>query len=342
MNILMVADSKLPVPPEKYGGAERIMAHIADGCAEAGHSVTLMGHRSSHIDGRVIAYGWAGQNPKLKRGLIKLIFFTLFERELMRRPDVIIANCRIDYLLRLKGRPFPLLYRFDNPITADQEAVLRDLKLAKMRIVALTRSHAAPLKNTNDLSIIDNCVDVERLTFSPDYAEGYLAFLGRLTRNKGVDIAIRAARRTGLPLRIAGNVSDEDGGREFFETEVRPQLDDQIRWIGEITDAEKSAFLGNARALLVPIQWEEPFGIVVPEALACGTPVIASPRGSMPELIRQGENGLLATTDDEFSQAIAQIPALSRAACRADAKKRFSRKVVVDQYLEAIKELLLQ
>ena len=167
-----------------------------------------------------------------------------------------------------------------------------------------------------------------------------MAFIGRLTSNKGVHVAIEVARRLGQPLRIAGNVSDEDGDREFFETRVRPQLGNGIEWVGPVDDAAKAPFLQNAAALLMPVQWDEPFGLVVAEALACGTPVLALRRASMPELIRHGITGFLCASTDEMVAAARRLDEIDRRACRADCERRFSADRMVDEYLSAIQSVV--
>ena len=170
-----------------------------------------------------------------------------------------------------------------------------DFLLARRRealaLVSVSDHQRAHLAETGPWRTIYNAVDTDRLAFAPRPDPGYLAFLGRLTPDKGVHVAIEVAERLGRPLRIAGNVSDEAGARRFFETRVRPQLGDGIEWVGPVDDDAKVPFLQNAAALLMPIQWDEPFGLVVAEALACGTPVLAMRRGSMPELIHDGITG---------------------------------------------------
>ena len=168
---------------------------------------------------------------------------------------------------------------------------------------------------------------------------GYLAFLGRLTANKGVDTAIHIARQTGRPLKIAGNLGDEAGDRDFFERNVRPHLGQLVEWIGEITDTDKSEFLGSACALLMPIRWDEPFGIVAIEALACGTPVIAMSRGAMPEIVRDGVNGYLVSDEAEMIDAVYRIDAISRQTCRQDCEERFAVDLMVERYLEVMGSL---
>jgi glycosyltransferase involved in cell wall biosynthesis len=167
---------------------------------------------------------------------------------------------------------------------------------------------------------------------------GYLAFLGRISPEKRPDLAIRAARRAGLPLRIAAKVDAVD--RAYFEQEIEPLLADPlVEYVGEIGDAEKPAFLGEAAALLFPIDWPEPFGLVMIEALACGTPVIARRCGSVPEVIAPGCTGFIADTVDDLAQAIRRLDRIDRAACRRDAEARFSVARMADGY-ESVYERL--
>jgi len=169
-----------------------------------------------------------------------------------------------------------------------------------------------------------------RFAFSPEPGE-YLAFLGRLAAEKQPDVAIEVARRAGLPLRIAAKIDAAD--REYFERVVAPLLDDPlIEFIGEIGDADKAAFLGGARALLFPIDWPEPFGLVMIEAMACGTPVIARPCGSVPEVVRPGISGFIADSVPELVDAVKRVDTLDRARCRRDFEERFSVARMVDGY----------
>jgi glycosyltransferase involved in cell wall biosynthesis len=184
-----------------------------------------------------------------------------------------------------------------------------------------------------------NTIDSDRIMYRAQPGD-YLAFLGRLTANKGVHVAIQVAKAAGRPLRIAGNISNEPGGPEFFERQVRPQLGGDIEWVGEINDEQKPDFLGNACALLFPIQWEEPFGMVVAESMAAGTPVLAMRRGAMPEVIEHGRNGFLCDTVEEMVAAVHRIDELDRAACRRTCEERFSPRVIVDRYLDIYRTLL--
>jgi glycosyltransferase involved in cell wall biosynthesis len=161
---------------------------------------------------------------------------------------------------------------------------------------------------------------------------GYLAFLGRISPEKGVDEAIKIAKLSGVPLKIAAKVDRED--REYFTTLIKPQLDHPlIEFLGEIGYPDKNDFLGNAAALLFPINWPEPFGIVMMEAMACGTPVIAYPRGSVPEIIADGINGALVQNASEAAHAVRNIAVIDRTRCREEFEKRFTARRMADDYL---------
>ena len=341
MRVLIIADSKIPIPPKRYGGTERIVASLCAGLSSRGHAVTLMAAPGSCNYGRLVAYPWAGESRKLYRGFCRLNFALKLTCELVRGHDVAISHSRADYLFPLLKSSTPLIYVFHNPIVDWVLEILHRKKKENLRLIGVSNKQREGYSG-QQWTTIYNGIDTARYSFSEHPRRpAYLAFLGRLTYNKGVDTAITVAKKTGLPLRIAGNISDEAGGREFFESRVRPHLDDDtIRWVGEITDDEKSEFLGGACALLAPIRWDDPCPVVCSEALACGTPVIAMPRGAMPELVQDGINGYLVSSEAEMVQAVARINAISRQACRADCEARFGDDLMVSRYLHVIRSLI--
>lgn len=341
LRILVIADSKIAIPPVGYGGAERIIGSLCKGLARRGHHVSLMAAEGSQNYGRLITYCWSGDKGLVQRCFIKLSYFALSLRELFLGHDAIIACCRPDYLTPFLCAGIPLLYRFDNPIRQDDVDRLIGLSRGPLSLVAVSNKQREEFA-IGRMQTIYNSVDLEQLKYSKLVGGEYLAFLGRLTFNKGVDSAIRVAQRTGLPLKIAGNISDEPRGRQFFEREVAPHFHGNVEWVGEIDDRAKSEFLGDAIALLVPIRWEEPFGIVVPEALACGTPVIAMSRGSMPELIQDGVTGFLVSNEDEMIEAVEHIQEINRRTCRLDAEQRFASDDMVEKHLAIIHALVAE
>jgi glycosyltransferase involved in cell wall biosynthesis len=189
---------------------------------------------------------------------------------------------------------------------------------------------------------VHNGVPTDQYLFSARHDEPpYLAFLGRLTPTKGAHVAIRVARESGLRLVIGGNIGSAQGDSEYFQREVRPHLDDdRIKWLGEVDDAAKGPLLGGALALLCPVLWDEPFGIVAAEALACGTPVIAFEKGELPYIVRHGITGFLCRSEEEMVHAVRKSAGLSRSTCRLEAEQRFSARAMTDQFEELYNWLL--
>jgi glycosyltransferase involved in cell wall biosynthesis len=340
MRILVIADPKLPIPPLHYGGAERTIAYLCAELQERGHEVDLIaGPGSQSYGGDLITHHLPG--PGLPDRAYRKLLFQFRSLPALRRADVILNFGRLDYLetaLRLRT---PILCCFQNPVTqAEVDWVLRR-RHEKVAFVGVSHAQVAGITPADHVSVVHNATDVNRLRFSPEPGgEPYLAFLGRITANKGADTAIRVARRTGMKLRMGGTISDEPGDREFFEEQIRPQLDEQIQWIGPVDDEAKQRLLGEAIALLFPIRWQEPFGIVMAESLASGTPVIALRCASTPEVIADGVTGFLCDSEDELVGAVARVSTIDRSACRRSAESHFSTRAMAEGYLRAIETLL--
>lgn len=342
MKILLLADPLIPVPPVHYGGAERIVALYAREFTRLGHSVNLLaGPGSSAYGGKLLVHR-APSKTFLSRAHRK-IRFQAQSIWAARDCDVVYSNSRFDYLEALLWQGKPLLHVFHNPIDQFQIdfAERRINDNANLQFISNNqRAHASVMAQS---CVIPNPVDTHAYSFG-DGSGGYMAFLGRLTFNKGVDIAIDTALRTGKKLVIAGNISKEEGGEHFFHTHVEPYLDnDRIRWIGPVNDTQKQELLGNAEALLFPIRWNEPFGIVMVEALACGTPVIATRRASTPEVIDHGLNGWLCSPEepsvDAFVDAVTHLHGLNRKNCRMAAEQRFDVRVLAPRVLKILANL---
>jgi glycosyltransferase involved in cell wall biosynthesis len=336
MHIALVADPIVPVPPRGYGGSERIVALLCEGLLARRHAVTLLAGPGSETAGRLFVHHPPGRAFR-SRAFRKILFqpLSLFAAG---NADVIHNFGRLDYLWALRKTRIPLVHTFENPIHQNEVDLLANRRSVKL--VSISDEQRRAFNGAAPWRTVFNAVDIDRLPFVAEPSgEPYLAFLGRLIPNKGVHLAIQVARELGMKLRIAGNVSTEQGARAYFETQVKPELGGLVEWIGEIGDAEKAAFLGHARALLFPIQWDEPFGIVVAEALSCGTPVIAFRRGSMPELIEDGVCGFLCDSLDEMKAAITKLPNLRRIDCRRVCEEKMSADHMVEQYVEIYREL---
>ncbi|HEV8583928.1 MAG TPA: glycosyltransferase family 4 protein, partial [Methylomirabilota bacterium] len=250
-----------------------------------------------------------------------------------RARDFDVIHCHVDYPAYPFGRfvATPTLHtvhgRLDLPYLVP---IYRDFTDAAL--VSISDAQRVPLASLGVTwaGTVHHGLPVERYPFVAEPGD-YLAFLGRLSPEKQPDVAIEVARRVGLPLRMAAKI--DAGDREYVARVVAPLLEHPlVEFAGEIDDADKAAFLGGARALLFPIDWPEPFGLVVIEALACGTPVIARPCGSVPELLADGHTGFLGDTVDDLVEAVKRIDTIDRAACRRHVEARFSIARMVDEY----------
>ncbi|MGB3544199.1 glycosyltransferase family 4 protein [Rubrivirga sp.] len=316
----------IPVPPTLYGGIERIIDMLARGLEGRGHRVTLFAHRDSQTAGELVPY--AGERPghpvDLARNTISIA------RLVATRPDVVHSFGRLATLLPLLPTSIPKVMSYQREPTLSQ--VRRAVQLSRQDTMAFTgcAEHiAAKMRPVAPSYAVFNGVPLDTYTFQAHVEDDApLAFLGRIERIKGTHTAIEVAEQSGRRLVIAGNVSDE----AYFEAEVRPRLSDRIEYVGPVDDVQKNELLGRSLAFLMPIEWEEPFGIVMAEALACGTPIVGTPRGSVLEVVLEGETGFVRETVGEMAQAVGRVSTLDRAACRADCEARFSDRAIVDAY----------
>jgi glycosyltransferase involved in cell wall biosynthesis len=257
---------------------------------------------------------------------------------LLRSAPVDVVHSHFRHLLEFAGAiPVPLVttvhYALDRP---PQNSSF--LAYAAANYIAISRSQRAAAPHLNFVAEIPHGLPVGRFPFGRQVGE-YLVFLGRVAPEKGLDCAIRVARRAHLPLAIAARI--EPAHAEYFRRQIEPRLGrDGIRFLGELGEAEKLRLLAGARALLMPVHWREPFGLVVIEALACGTPVIGFPRGALPEIVADGEVGALVTDEAEMAAAAAAIGGISRRRCRAHVSRRYSAALMARRHLAVYRRLL--
>ena len=297
-----------------------------------GHRVALVAGTGSRKPGRLFTHAAPDNSSLVSRAYRKILFQPLSIRAALRA-DVVHNFGRVDYLWSLLRTNIPIVHTFENPI-AQYEVDILLRRQTRLTMVSVSEHQRREFAGRGNWETVHNAVDVTRLCFAPTPSHSpYLAFLGRLTRNKGVHLAIAVARKSGIPLKIAGNISSEPGGQEYFEHEVRPELHGDVQWVGELNDREKVPFLGGALALLFPIQWNEPFAVVVGEALACGTPVIALKRASTPEAICHGKTGFLCESIEEMVRAVGRIRTIDRRDCRIDAENRLAASVMAERYV---------
>lgn len=331
MHIAITVDPDIPVPPELYGGIERIVDLLARGLDERGHEVTLLAHPDSDTAGRLVPYpGRKSQN------LWDTVQNTLHVGQLaFNAPDVIHSFGRLAYLTLLLPLRVPKIMSYQrDPTLGRIRTAMRLARDQSLRFTGCSEHIAAQIRPVAPAHVVYNGVPVDRYDFQPTVPDDApLVFLGRIAPIKGTHHAITVAKQSGRQLVIAGNVPDKPKERAYFTEQVDPHIDDrQIQYVGPVDDAEKNRLLGRAAAFLMPIEWEEPFGIVMAEAMACGTPVIGARRGSVPEVVIEGETGFVCDTVDDMVRAVRRIDELSRRACRDRCEQHFSARAVVDAY----------
>lgn len=333
MKILITADPFIPVPPIHYGGIERIIDMIIREFVKEGHDVTLIAHPDSKPpEGcRLITYK-DGQDHIVAN--MMLISKTYFKHKF----DVIHSFSRLFYLLPLLPFSVPKIMSYQREPTLSQiKKVMLLAKKGSMHFTGCSDYISNQIKPYAPSSTIYNGVPLEQFQFNNDVSEDApLVFLGRVEEIKGTHVAIEVALKTNSKLIIAGNIPSEY--QHYFDEKVKPYLNEQIQYIGPVNDVQKNSLLQNAKAFLMPILWNEPFGIVMAEAMACGTPVIGFARGSVPEVVSNGNTGFVCDTLEEMVHAVSQINKITRAAVRKEAENRFSADVISRAYLTLYKE----
>ena len=329
LRVLVTADPELPVPPRFYGGIERVIQLLVDGLTRRGHDVTLLAHPDSRVSCRLVPYPGSRSGSVVDTARNAAVVL----RETLRgRPDVIQSFGRLAYLAPVLPLAVKKVMSYQRLITMRSVRWGSVAAHGTLYFTGCSRQLIDRVCSVGVWRVIPNAVPLDRYQFRATVpADAPLVFLGRVEPIKGPHLAIDIARATGRRLVIAGNVPEAH--RRFFDERVAPQVDgSRITYVGPVDDAAKDALLGSAAALLMPIQWDEPFGIVMAEALACGTPVIGLPRGAVPEVVDDGVTGFVCETVEEMTAAVGRLAALDRGACRQAAERRYSDAVVVARY----------
>lgn len=338
MRIAQVAPLIESVPPRAYGGTERVVHYLTEALVQMGHEVTLFASGDSRTSAKLVPVVDKALrlNPSRPDHVIWHTLMTDRVRELRESFDVIHFHIDVVHLPMAVQCSTPSLTtlhgRLDLP---DLNPLFR--RFQKHPLVSISDSQRTPLPWANWLATIHHGLPLDLYTFHP-VAQDYFAFVGRISPEKRCDRAIEIAIACDTPIRIAAKVDRAD--MAYFEEKIEPLLDHPlVTFLGEIDDAAKDACIGNAKALLMPIDWPEPFGLVIIEALACGTPVIAYGHGSVPELIVHGETGFIVHDQQEAIAAAREVGRIDRQACRRAFERRFSAPVMARQYLEKYRQL---
>ena len=342
MRIAQIAPLHEAVPPKLYGGTERVVSYLTEALVELGHDVTLFASGDSQTSAKLQAV-WPRAlrlDPTIRDTMAPHML--LLEDVRRRADDFDVLHFHIDYY------PFPLFSRQDTPFltTLHGRLDLPELQpvfktFNKAPVISISDNQRGPLPQANWLATAHHGLPENLLTPQPGVKPGYLAFLGRISPEKRVDTAIRIAAKCGMPIKIAAKLDKAD--QAYYDEQIKPLMSQaHVEFIGEISEAEKPAFLSGAHALLFPIDWPEPFGLVMIEAMACGTPVIAFNRGSVPEVIDNGISGFVVEDELSAVAAVNRLHTLPREAVRKQFEARFTSKQMARRYVAVYENLLHQ
>lgn len=336
MRIALTADPELPVPPRLYGGIERIIDLLARELSARGHAVTLFAHPDSSTAAELIP--WPGRSSRSRSDTLRNAL-TLLRYVRRGQFDVVHSFSRVAYMLPLLPLSIPKLMSYQRAINRSSIQLGHALSRGSLHFSAISRWMMSPVQDIGSWHLVPNGVPLQIYPYQPNPGlDAPLVFLGRVERIKGPHIAIEVAYRTGLPLVIAGNVPQEHKG--WFDETVAPHLGHQIQYVGPVDDQQKAELLCRARAFLMPILWDEPFGIVMAESMACGTPVLGFRRGSVPEVVEDGVSGFVVDDVDALVEAVERVPSLDRMACRQRVEDLYCESAVVEGYLRIYEQMI--
>jgi glycosyltransferase involved in cell wall biosynthesis len=325
------------VPPLHYGGIERIVDMLARGLVLRGHQVTLFAHADSATVGHLVP--WPGGSSRFRTDTARNAA-TLARHVYAKHFDLVHSFSRIAYLTPILPLPISKLMTYQRQISPRSVRLGQTLSRGTLWFSAISRWMMRDVEEIGTWRLVFNGVPLMVFDFRPHLRpDAPLVFLGRVEEIKGPHLAIEIARRAKLPLVIAGNIPPEH--RAWFQANIAPHVDGQrVFFRGPVNDTEKNELLGCARALLMPILWDEPFGIVMAEAMACGTPVLGLSRGAVPEVVEHGVTGFVADDVGGLVAAAGRLQEINRATCRARVERLFSDAAAVDAYLAVYSEML--
>jgi glycosyltransferase involved in cell wall biosynthesis len=339
MKIAQVAPLYESVPPKYYGGTERVVSYLTEELVRQGHEVTLFASGDSETKARLVAV--CPRSLRLdKRCRDQMAHhYIMLEDVFQRGAEFDIIHFHVDYMHFPQSRREAITHvttlhgRLDIPDLVPLYHEFRD-----MPVISISNGQREPLPWANWQATVYHGLPEDIYRFRPEPGR-YLAFLGRISPEKRVDRAIEIATRVGMPLKIAAKVDRVD--KDHFESVITPLLRNSlVEFVGEIGDGEKDEFLGNAYALLFPIDWPEPFGLVMIEAMACGTPVIAYRGGAVPEIMEQGHTGFIVHGVEDAVEAVRDVAQLSRKRCREVFEERFTATRMAHDYVQQFERLI--
>lgn len=337
IDVTMVAPPWYPVPPDRYGGIERVVADIAHGLVDAGHGVDLVTIGESRAEVSKVVTSESGLSDRLGLALPEVRHLALAREHILRsRPDV-VHDHTLSGPLFAAGLPCPMVHTVHGNPIAEYGDYLRALT-DSISLVAISEAQRKLAPDLNWVATVPNAIRVGEFPFRGD-KEDHVVFLGRFCPEKAPHLAIDVARAAGRRIELVGRCA-EPAERAYFEAEIAPRLGPDAVYLGEADHREKSERLARAAAFVFPLQWDEPFGLVLIESLACGTPVVALARGAVPEIVRDGVTGFVRDDLGELAQTLHQLDRIEPAKCRADVERRFDVATMVQGYVDVFEDVL--
>jgi glycosyltransferase involved in cell wall biosynthesis len=338
MRILLIMDPGIPVPPTLYGGIERQVYLFAEEYKKLGHEVTLLAGPQSHCSGKTVTFG---TNDLNRSGWVRFQETGIAWKYLWKNRnnfDLIHNFGRLIYLLPVLNSSVKKIMTYQRPVSTRGIKIVNAMPNRNLVFTACSNYCVSTGNVAGKWETVYNAIDFSQYELNETVDNNApLMFLGRLDKVKGAHTAIKIAKATNNQLILAGNISHTIDNYTYFKNEIEPQVDnEQIKYVGPLNDTEKNFYLRQARALLFPIEWDEPFGIVMIEAMACGTPVIAFNRGSVPEVVSK-DTGDVVDTFDEMVLAVNNLNHFNRSGCRVEAYRKFNINKIANNYLNLYK-----
>jgi glycosyltransferase involved in cell wall biosynthesis len=338
MRIAVIAPPWIPVPPPAYGGTEIVLDGLCRGLHDTGNDVLLVttGDSECPVERAWVHEQAVGTDSAAPAAEIAHAIGA-YRQIAPWRADIVHDHTLVGPFLSRRFRELPVVTTNHGPFAGDLLAIYRAIA-PFVPLIAISRSQARTAGDVPIAGVIHHGLDLDQ--FLPGAGSGgYALFLGRMAPDKGVDTAARIARLAGVPLKIAAKMR-EPAEREYFREEVQPLLGGDVEYVGEVGAHEKHQLLGDATCLLNPIAWDEPFGMVMIEALACGTPVVTTPMGSASEIVDDGVTGYVRAGEEDLAAAVLDTSVLDRAACRTACEDRFSMQRMANDHAELYRSLL--